>query len=102
MCLGILWGGIYDVSGWFCRILGPPDPNFALNSPAEACRCLGACKGRVGDLAVFGQFGVKNDPQKKGSKCVWGYFGGVFMMFSDGFDAFWALQTPIWVSDRLA
>ena len=32
---------------------------------------------------------------KKVSKCVWGYFGGVFMMFPDGFDALWALQTPI-------
>ena len=43
---------------------------------------------------------MKNDPKKKVSKCVWGYFGGVFMMFPDGFDAFWALQTPIWVLDH--
>ena len=43
----------------------------------EACRCLVACKGGGGgDLAVFGLFGVKNDPKKKVSKCVWGYFGG--------------------------
>ena len=57
----------------------------------------------MGDLAVFGQFGVKSDPPPpKVSKCVWVYFGGVFMMFPDGFDAFWALQTPIWVSDHLA
>ena len=64
---------------------------------------LGACKGVAwGDLAVFGRFGVKIEPEKKVSKCVWGYFGGVFMMFSDGFDAFLALQTPIWVSDHLA
>ena len=31
----------------------------------EASRCLVACKGRVGDLTVFGRFGVKNDPKKK-------------------------------------
>ena len=73
-----------------------PDPNFVLDSAVEAFRCLGACKGRVGDLAVFGRYGVKNNPKKKVSKCVWGYFGVVFMMFPDGFDAFWALQTPIW------
>ena len=30
MCLGILWGVIYDVSGWFCRIFGLPDPNLGL------------------------------------------------------------------------
>ena len=53
--------------------------------------------GGFGDLAVFGQFGVKNNPEKKLSKCVWGYFGGIFMMFSDGVDAFWDLQTPIYV-----
>ena len=47
----------------------------------------------LGDLAVFGRFGVKNDPKKKVSTRVWGYFGVVFMMFSDGVDAFWALQT---------
>ena len=58
--------------------------------------------GGRGDLAVFGRFGVKNDPQKKVSKCVWGYFGGVFMMFPDGFEAFWAPQTPTLVSDHLA
>ena len=59
-------------------------------------------RGGFGDLAVFGRFGVKNDPKKKVSKCVWGYFGVVFMMFPVGFDAFWALQTTICVSDRLA
>ena len=52
--------------------------------------------GGFGDLAVFGRFKVKNDPKKKFQN-VFGDFGGVFMMFSDGFDAFWALQTPIWV-----
>ena len=58
----------------------------------EAYRCLVACKGGgVGDLAVFGRFGVKNDRKKKVSKCVWGCFRGAFMIFSDGVDAFWAL-----------
>ena len=37
---------------------------------------------------------MKNDPKKKVSKCVWGYFGGVFMMFSDGFDAFLGPPDP--------
>ena len=56
--------------------------------------------GRVGDLAVFGRFGVKNDPKKKFPNVFGDTFGGVFMMFSDGFDALWAPQTPIWVSDH--
>ena len=46
---------------------------------------------RFGDLAVFGGFGVKNDPKKKVLECVWGYFGGLSTMFPDGFNAFWAL-----------
>ena len=71
-------------------------PISVLDHPASGQRCLVACKGSFGDLAVFGGFGVKNHP-KKVSKCVWRYVGGVCMMFSDGFDAFWALQTPIWV-----
>ena len=50
--------------------------------------CLVTYQGGFGDLAVFGRFGVKNDPKKKVSKCVWGYFGGVFMMFLHVFDAF--------------
>ena len=52
--------------------------------------------GGFGDSAVFWVFGVKNHP-KKVLECVQGYFGGVLMMFPDGFDAFWALWTPIWV-----
>ena len=78
--------------------MGPPDPNLGPLSPFV--RPVGAyepARGGFGDLAVFGRFGVKNDPEKQVSKCVWGYFGGVFMMFSDVFDALWALQTPIWV-----
>ena len=75
---------------------GPSRPQFgSFITLGEASRGLGACKGGLGDLAVFGRFGVKNDPEKKVSKCVWGYFGGVFMMFSDGFDAIWALRGPI-------
>ena len=55
---------------------------------------LGTYQGGFGDLAVFGRFGVKNDPKKKVSKCL-GILWGVFMMFPDGFDVFWALQGPI-------
>ena len=72
---------------------GPSRPQFgSIITLCEATRGLVACKGGggLGDLAVFGRFGVKNDPKKKVSKCVWGYFGGVFMVFPDGFDAFWA------------
>ena len=50
--------------------------------------------GGLGDLAVFGRFGVKNDLKKKVSKCVWGYIGGVFIMFPDGFDAHFGPSTP--------
>ena len=82
--------------------LRPSRPQFgSFITLREASRGLVACKGRLGDLAVFRRFGVKNDPKKTVSKCVWGCFGGVFMMFSDGVDAFWAPQTPIWVSDHL-
>ena len=48
-------------------------------------------------LSRFWAIWGEKSPEKKVSKCVWGYFGGVFMMFPDGFDAFWALQAPIWV-----
>ena len=54
-------------------------------------------QGGFGDLAILGGFGVNNHPKKKVSECVWGYFGGVLTMFPDGFDAFWALWTPIWL-----
>ena len=77
-------------------------PILSLIALREASRGLVACKGSVGDLAIFGRFGVKNDPKKKVPKCVWGYFGGVFMMFPDGFDAFWALETPFSVPFHLA
>ena len=81
---------------------GRSRPEFgSLITLHEAIMCLVACKGGgCGDLAVLGRFGVKNDPTKKVSKRVWGYFGGVFMIFSDGFGAFSAPQTPIWVSDH--
>ena len=55
-----------------------------------------------GGLGRFWATWGENDLKKKVSKCVWGYFGGVFMMFSDGFDAFWVLQTRISVSEHLA
>ena len=48
-------------------------------------------QGGFGDLAVFRGFGVKNHLKEKVSKSVCGYFGGVFMMFPDGVDQFYAL-----------
>ena len=53
--------------------------------------------GGVWGLSPFWAIWGEKSPEKKVSNCVWGYFGGLFMMLSDGFDAFWALQTPIWV-----
>ena len=50
-----------------------------------------------GGLSRFWAIWGEKWPEKKVSRCVWGYFRGVFMMFSDGFDTFWALQTVIWV-----
>ena len=45
---------------------GPFRPQFgSFVTLREASRGLVACKGRLGDLAVFGRFGVKNDPKKK-------------------------------------
>ena len=53
-------------------------PIWVLYQLREASRCLRACKERVGDLAVFGRFGLKNHP-KKVSECVWGYLvGGIY------------------------
>ena len=70
----------------------PVSPIYGQNPGLRARWQWGLCLVTYqGDLAVFGRFGVKNDPKKKGFKCVWGYFGGPFTMFSDGFDAFWAL-----------
>ena len=45
-------------------------PILSLIPLRESCRCLGACKGRVGDLAVFGRSGVKDDPKKSYQKCL--------------------------------
>ena len=43
----------------------------------EASRGLVACKGGgYGDLAVFGRFGVKNDPKKKFPNVFGDTFGG--------------------------
>ena len=50
-----------------------------------------------GGLSRFRAIWGEKCPEKKVSKFVWGYFGGVFMMFPDGFDAFWARQGPFWV-----
>ena len=40
-------------------------PIWVLDHLREASRCLAACKGGFGDLAVFGRSGVKNHPKKK-------------------------------------
>ena len=56
----------------------------------------------VCELSRFWGLRGEKSPGKKVSKCVWRYFGRGFMMFPDGFGAFWALQTRIWVSDHLA
>ena len=53
--------------------------------------------GGVWGLSHFWAIWGEKSPEKKVSKCVW----GVFMIFPDGFDAFWALQTPIWVLDHV-
>ena len=63
-------------SDGFDAFWAPQTPIWVLSTLCEASRGLGACKGGLGDLAIFGRFGVKNDPKKKVSKCVWGYFGG--------------------------
>ena len=39
-------------------------PIWVLDHPALGQRCLVACKGGGGDLAVLGGFGVKNHPKK--------------------------------------
>ena len=40
-------------------------PIWVLDHPALGQRCLVACKGGLGDLAVFVGFGVENQPEKK-------------------------------------
>ena len=55
--------------------------------------------GGWGLSRVWGLWGEKSPPKKSFQVS---YFGGVFMMFPDGFDAFWALQAPIWVLDQPA
>ena len=40
-------------------------PILSLIALREASRGLVACKGGLGDLAIFGRFGVKNDRKKK-------------------------------------
>ena len=64
MCLGILRAGIDDVSDGFDAFWALQTPIWVLDHPASGHRCLLACKGGLGDLAVFGRFGVKNHPKK--------------------------------------
>ena len=56
-------------------------PILSLIALLEASRCLGTCKGRVGDLAVFGRFGVKNDPKKSFQMCLGILWGGIYDVF---------------------
>ena len=51
-------------------------PIWALDHPALGQRCLVASKGGLGDLAVFGGFGVKNHPKKKFLNVFWDTLGG--------------------------
>ena len=58
---------------------GPSRPQFgSFITLREASRCLQACKGRVGDLAVFGRFGVKNVPKKSFQMCLGILWGGIY------------------------
>ena len=56
--------------------LRPSRPQFgSFITLREASRGLVACKGRLGDLAVLGEFGVKNHPKKCFRMCLgllWG------------------------------
>ena len=62
-----------DTLGGYLRCFRMVLTRFGLSRPQfgsliplrEASRCLVACKGGFGDLAVFGGFGLKNHPKKK-------------------------------------
>ena len=70
----------------------PLSPIYGQNTDSGARWRYGLClvtyQGGFGDLAVFGRFGVKNDPKKKVSNCVWGSFGGLFLILPDGLTHF--------------
>ena len=66
-----------------------PNPIWVLDHLPEASRCLVACKGGFGDLAVFGRSGVKN--HVRSFQIRLGILWGLFVMLPDGFDTFWAL-----------
>ena len=60
-------------------------------------------QGGVWGLSRFWGFWGEKSPEKKFPNVFRDTLGGgVFMMFPDGFDAFWALQAPIWVLDHPA
>ena len=81
----------------------PLCPIYGQNTGFRARVAVGPMPSNLpGGLSRFRAIWGEKSPKKKVSKRVWGYFGGVFMMFPDGFDAFWAPQTPILVSDHLA
>ena len=61
---------------------GPSRPQFgSFTTLCEASRDLVACKGGLGDLAVFGRFGVKNDPKKKFPYVFGDTLGGINDVF---------------------
>ena len=60
------------------------DAFWALQTPTwvhdhlrEASRCLVACKGGFGDLAIFGRSGVKNHPKKSFQMSLGILLGGI-------------------------
>ena len=53
-------------------------PIWVLDHLALGQRCLVACKGGLGDLAVFGGFGVKNHPKKSFQMCLGILRGGIY------------------------
>ena len=64
---------------------GRSRPEFgSLITLHEANRCLVACKGGgggLGDVAVFGRFGVKNDRKKKFPNVFGDTLGGIYDVF---------------------
>ena len=53
MCSAVLSRDINDVSGWFCRILGPVDPNLGLRTPVESYMRATQMAFKAGDEALF-------------------------------------------------
>ena len=58
--------------------------------------------GGGGGITRFWGLGGEKSPKKKFPNVFGDTLGGVFLMFPDGFDAFWVLRAPIWVLDHPA